>query len=181
MLRNVNLRSRSECQFALKLKNQVSLKRALHEDISGVNMELASAAFYLSSRSVFCCICKPWVGFQLSMRQGYLLTLLRRLTRRLKMHWISMLILEQHTYFTLENHTSIHKICDWEWWPHMTLSDVYTVPSALWLAIVFSHASQSRSLSCGVAKNKRQAQIVKIQKQQFFLRHNETWPMVFNL
>ena len=33
MLRNVNLLSHSECQFALMLRNQASLKRALHEEV----------------------------------------------------------------------------------------------------------------------------------------------------
>ena len=34
-LRNVNLRSHLECQFALMLRNQASLIRALHENVNG--------------------------------------------------------------------------------------------------------------------------------------------------
>ena len=35
MLRNKNLHLRSESQFALILRNQASLKRALHKDVDG--------------------------------------------------------------------------------------------------------------------------------------------------
>ena len=91
--RFVNLRSCSgmsicaygqECQFVLMLRNQASPKHALHEDIDGVNMELTSAAFYLSSRQSFAVSVNHKQASTLN-EAGLPLTLLRRLTRRLKM------------------------------------------------------------------------------------------------
>ena len=127
MLRNVNLHSCSgiRCHWNMHYtRTSVEWTWSLLVQLSICLQD--SLSLYLQTIS----------RLPLSMRQGYLLTLLRRLTRQLKMQWMSMWILEQHTYFTWEHHTSIHKICDWEWWLHMILSDVYTVPSALWLAIV---------------------------------------------
>ena len=78
MLRNVNLQSCLGISICAHAQESGSLK---HEDIGGMNMKLTSAAFYLSSRSFAVSANHE----QASDSQDYLLTLLRRLTRWLKM------------------------------------------------------------------------------------------------
>ena len=118
-----------------------------------MNADLASAVFYFSRR-VFCGIYNLWTSFQLPTKQGYLPTLLRRLTRQSKMHQIGKPTAERGTCtsFASEDRVSIERYRAENGNASSSTPTLQKEPHrSLWLAFVFSHASQdsNRSLLCG--------------------------------